>query len=140
MSQEYHHHHHHGNVVAGRIMVVAGCIFILFANWLIFKKAAMQARPSPPLELATVVSLLWFFAGASGMIARYPWTRYVTLAMLYVGSIGWFLTAVITFFSDESPLADYLKPFLIATAIYLYVSLVFTHSRHIRRLTSRAYE
>jgi hypothetical protein len=33
-----------------------------------------------------------------------------------------------------------LTPIFIATGVYLYVSLVFTHSKHIRRLTSRAYE
>ncbi|HEX4086580.1 MAG TPA: hypothetical protein VHY22_16830 [Chthoniobacteraceae bacterium] len=135
-----HHHHHHGNVIIGRMMVAAGCLLILVANGLIFKRASAHTHPMPALELVTVAMLLWFCAGVWGMFTRMPWTRYLTLTILYVGSLGWFLTGVVTFFSDDSPLAGYETSFFVATVIYLYVSLVFTHSRHIQRLTSRAYE
>ena len=50
------------------------------------------------------------------------------------------LTGVIGAATYEPALEGRLKPFFIATAIYLFVSLVLTHSKHVQRLTSRMWE
>jgi len=121
-------------------MVAAGCLLILGANFLLFREAQKTSPPLPILKLISVVSLLWMFTGAYGICTRIVWTRSVVLAILYIGSIGFFVTAVIVASSGDGPLVGHLTPVFIATAVYLYVSLVFTHSKHIRRLSSRAWE
>jgi len=132
--------HHHGSIFAGRIMVVAGCLLLLGANALVFREASAAPHPLPPLKGITLISLLWIFAGAWGICTRKGWTRYLVLIILYAGSLGYFLASVITVTTGDGPLVGRLSSIFIATAIYLYVSLVFTHSKHICRLTSRAWE
>jgi hypothetical protein len=121
-------------------MVVVGAILVLGANGLVFNEAAIPLHPLPALKGITVISLLWMFAGAWGTCARKLWARYLMLAILYVGSLGFFLTGIITLAMDDGPLLGRLQPIFIATALYLFVSLVLTHSKHVRRLTSRAWE
>lgn len=140
MSYEYGHHRHHGRVGVGRVMVMAGCLLVLVANGLVFKAAAGPPRPLTGLKVIAVISLIWIFAGAWGMCTRKSWSRYLVLTLLYAGSLGFFLTGVISASMDDAALEGRLQPIFIATAVYLYVSLVLTHSKHVRRLTSRAFE
>jgi hypothetical protein len=133
------HHRHHGSVSVGRIMVVAGCFLVLVANTLVFKEAAVPP-PLPLLKVIAVMSLVWMFAGAWSMCTRTLWARFMVLIILYAGSLGFFLAGVITMATDDGPLVGRVQSIFIATAVYLYVSLVFTHSKHVRRLTSRAWE
>jgi hypothetical protein len=136
----HHHHRHHGRVFAGRIIVAVACLFLLAVNAMLFKVAAARPHPIPALKLVAVASLLWMFTGAWGMCARQGWARVLTLMILYVGSVGYFLAGIITLTTNDGDLVGHLQPLFIATAVYLIVSLVLTHSRHVRRLTSRAYE
>lgn len=135
-----HHHHRHGVVSLGRAMVVAGCVLILIANGLVFREASAPPHPLPLLKVITVISLVWMFAGASAMCMRKVWARYLVLTILYAGSLGFFLAGIITVSTNDGVLVGRLRPIFIATAVYLYVSLVLTHSKHVRRLTSRALE
>jgi len=139
MSTE-HHHHHRGSIFVGRIMVAGGCLLVLVANALIFKDASALPSPLPVLKVIAVISLIWIFAGAWGMCTRKVWMRFMVLIILYAGSIGYFLAGIITVSTGDGPLVGRLSSIFIATAVYLYVSLVLTHSRHVHRLTSRAWE
>jgi len=132
--------HHHGNILVGRIVVAVACLLILAANALLFKDAAAPIHPFPVLEVITVISLLWMFTGAWLMCTRKSVGRFLVLIILYLGSLGFFLTGVIGAATYEPALEGRLKPFFIATAIYLFVSLVLTHSKHVQRLTSRMWE
>ena len=64
----------------------------------------------------------------------------LVLTILYSGSLGFFLAGIITESTNDGPMVDRVGCVFIATIIYLYVSLVLTHSRHVRRLTSRTWE
>ena len=130
----------HGSIVAGRLTVAAGCLLVLGANALVFKESAGPPDPLPVLKVLLTISLLWIFAGGVGMCLRMAWMRFVALTMLYVGSLCFFLAGVMTISMDDGPLKGRLQPIFIATGVYLIVSLVFTHSRDVRRLTSRAFE
>ena len=121
-------------------MVMVGCILILGANYMIFKEAAAKPNPLPPLEGVAVISFLWMFAGASGICMRLGWGRAMALTILYLGSIGFFVTIIITVCTDDGTLVGRLTPIVVATIAYTYVSLVFTHSRHVKRLTSRVWD
>jgi hypothetical protein len=131
---------HHGNIFVGRGIVVCAFLMILGANGFILKQAAAPPRPVPGLEVAAVISLIWMFTGAWALCARKNWGRGMILAILYGGTFGLFISAVITVSSADGPLTGQLEPLLIAMPVYLIASLVLTHSRHVRRLTSRAYE
>jgi hypothetical protein len=137
---QHHHRHHHGNVRIGRAVVAGGCLLVLLANGLLFREGSSRPQPLPILKLLSIVSLMWMYAGAWGMCSRMAWARALTLTILYAGSVALFLTGIITVTSGEGVMAGRLRPVWIATAIYLYVSLLLTHSKHVRRLTSRAYE
>jgi hypothetical protein len=121
------------------MMVAAGCLILLVANGLVFKEAT-AAPALPILQVITVISLLWIVAAAWGVCRRNGWMRYMLLTILYAGSIGFFLTAIITLATVDGPLVGRVGPIFIATAAYIYVSLVFTHSKHVKRLSSRAWE
>jgi hypothetical protein len=86
------HHRQHGSIFAGRIMVIVGCLLVLVANGLVFRDAAKVPPRLPLLELLTVISLIWMFAGAWGICTRRGWMRYLVLTILYIGSLGFFLT------------------------------------------------
>jgi hypothetical protein len=131
---------HHGNIFVGRGMVVSAFLAILAANGVIFKHAAAPPRPVPGLEVAAVISLIWMFTGTWALCARENWGRGMVLTILYGGTFGLFIAAIITISSAEGPLTGQLEPLLIAMPVYLVTSLILTHSRHVRRLTSRAYE
>lgn len=133
-------HRHHGSVRVGRVMVVAGCLLVLGANALVFKAASAPPRPIPTLEILTIISLVWMFAGAAGTCARLDWARFLMLTVLYMGSLGFFMAGIITVATDGGLLVGRLTPIFIATGVYLLASLVLTHSKHVRRLTSRALE
>jgi len=134
------HRHHHGNVFVGRVMVAVACLFVLGANGLVFKQAAGPPHPLPVLKVITVISLIWMFTGAWIMCARKSWGRYLVLTILYAGSLGFFLAGIATVATEDGDLVGRVQPIFIATAVYVYVSLVLTHSRHVRRLTSRTWE
>ena len=140
MSDLQHHHHRHGKVFVGRVMVVVACLLVLWVNGLVFKEAAAPPHPIPALKVITVISLIWMFTGAWGMCARQAWSRYLVLTILYAGSLGFSLAGIITLATEDGVLVGRMGPIFIAAAVYLYVSLVLTHSKHVRRLTSRAFE
>jgi hypothetical protein len=127
--------HSHGSVFAGRIMVCVACLLILSVNVYIFRQSDL-----PLLKVATVGSLVWMIAGALGMCRRKNWGRALVLTILYAGSFGFFIWAIIVLGTADTSLAGGFEPALIATVLYLIISLVLTHSKHVQRLTSRAYE
>ena len=121
-------------------MVIAGCLLILVANGLIFRDGATGPNRLPVLQVFALITLVWMYAGAYGMCIRKGWGRGLVLTVTYLGTVGAFLSAVIPLATDEGPLVGHEMPFFIAMAIYLYVSLVLTHSKHVHRLTSRVWE
>jgi len=133
-------HLRRGSVLVGRIMVAAACLLVLVANGVVFQSAASQPHPLPELQLVAVASLAWIFTGAWCMCIRKVWARGLTLSILYAGSLASFLAGVIAGATNEGPLVGHLQPLAISTAIYLFLSLVLTHSRHVRRLTSRIWD
>jgi FtsH-binding integral membrane protein len=80
------------------------------------------------------------FAGAWGMCTRKGWSRVLMLTILYVGSFGLFLTSIITLSTESAPLAGRIASIVVGGAVYMISSLVLTHSRDVKRLTSRALE
>jgi len=134
------HHRHHGSVSHGRITVVAGCVLLLVANGLIFQDAKSPVHPLPGLQIAMAISLIWIYAGAWAMCTRKYWGRYLVLTILNIASISFFLAVLVTLTTENAVLSGRLIPIIIALAIYLCVSGVLTHSRHVRRLTSRIWE
>ena len=134
------HHHHHGHVWAGRLMVAIGCVLVLGANFLIFREASLRIEPSPARRMISVITLLWMFAGAWLMCARMIWGRFLVLFILYAGSLGYFLGGVIGLTAAYPWPLLRVRIFFIASGVYLFISLVLTHSRHVRRLTSRMWE
>jgi hypothetical protein len=133
-------HHHHGNVLVGRIIVLVGCLIILGINYKLFTIASWRP-PLPAMKGLLVISMLWMFAGAGLTIGRVAVGRYMALTILYAASFGLFVTSVISNSLDDRAMAIRLRmPTFFAAAVYLIISLVFTYSRHIYRLTSRAFE
>jgi hypothetical protein len=133
-------HRHHGNIFVGRVMVVAACLLVLWVNALIFKEASAPEHPLPVLKVVTVMSLVWMFTGALGVCGRMTWGRPLMLTILYAGSFAAYIWGLIILATADRTLAGGLKATFIATVVYLIMSLVMTHSKHVRRLTSRAYE
>lgn len=122
-------------------MVGIGCLLILIANAILFRAAAVRTDPNTALKAITLISLVWMIAGAWGIGIRKQWGRAMTLTVLYAGSLGYFLTVLVILTEpQQGAVATSLVPYIIATAIYLFVSLVVTRSKHVRRLTSRAWE
>ena len=141
MAAAHRHPRHVGIVMVGRIMVGVGSLLILVANGLLFKLAATRTPSIPELKVVTLITLVWMLTGAWGMFARKVWGRAMALTVLYIGSVAGFLTIIITLTGPhEGLLYGRLYPFYIATGLYIYVSLVFTNSKHVRRLTSRTWE
>ena len=140
MNNQPHHHHQYGSVLVGRAMVGAACLLVLGANALVFKNAANPNHPNQLLETITLVSLLWIFAGAWFLCARKMWGRVLVLTILYMGCLGFFLTGIISASADETGQGGWFSSSIIAAVIYLFVSLVLTHSKHVQRLTSRMWE
>jgi hypothetical protein len=136
MSQTY---RQHGNIIAGRMIVAVACVFVLLVDSLLFKQAQREP-PQPALKGATLVSIAWLLAGAVAMCVRKVWGRTLALTILYLGSFGLFIMAVVTVATADSQLANGLKTFLISMTVYVIASLVLTHSSHVRRLTSRMFE
>jgi hypothetical protein len=134
------HHRHHGSVFVGRVIVVVACLLVLSVNALIFKQASAPQHPLPVLKVVTVMSLVWMFTGAWAVCRRMAWGRPLTLAILYAGTFAACIWGLIILATADRTLADGLQPTFIATAVYFVTSLVLTHSKHVRRLTSRAYE
>jgi hypothetical protein len=134
------HSHLHGSVPIGRIIVVVACLIILAVDLWIFKRAGAPPNPLPLLQGAVVISLLWTFAGAVGMCRRKAWARSLVLTILYATTFGLFIWGLVVLATADSTLAGGLRPTFIATPVYLIISLVLTHSKHVKRLTSRAYE
>jgi xanthine/uracil permease len=124
----------------GRITVVVVCVIVLGINAFIFKKAAERPQPLPALQASAVVSLMWMFAGAWGLYTRKNWGRVLMLAILYAGCFGLFLAWIMTLSLDSGPLQGRLAPIVLGMVIYLISSLVLTHSKDVKRLTSRALE
>jgi hypothetical protein len=133
-------HHRHGSVFVGRIIVVVACILVLGVNALIFKEACAPQHPLPVLKVVAVMTLVWMFVGAFAVCRRMAWGRPLMLTFLYAGSFAACLWGLIILATADRTLAGGLKPTFIATAVYFITSLVLTHSKHVRRLTSRAYE
>jgi hypothetical protein len=133
-------HHRHGVVRVGRIMVIAACVMLLVENGLLFREGASPEHPVEGLKVIAVLSLLWMFTGAWAMCFRKVWGRVLTLTILYLCSAGYFLAVIITVTSGSGVFVGRLRPIVIATLVYIYLSLVLTHSRHVRRLTSRTWE
>jgi hypothetical protein len=135
-----HHHRHHGSVFVGRVIVVVACLLVLGVNALIFEQASAPQHPLPVLKVVTVMTLVWMYTGAFAVCRRMPWGRPLMLTILYAGSFAACLWGLIILATADRTLAGGLKPTFIATVVYFITSLVLTHSRHVRRLTSRAYE
>ena len=131
------HHHHHGNILVGRIIVVVGCLFILVVNALVFKQAS-GLHPMPIVKVIATITLLWMYAGAWLMCTRKIWGRFLVLIILYLGSLGFFLGGATGLASSQPQ--EQVRGCFIAAAIYLFVSLVLTNSRHVHRLTSRMWD
>jgi len=132
-------YHHHGRIPVGRAIVAAACLLVVGVNAWLFAEAAAPSRPLPMLKLVVIISLVWMFAGAGLLWMRLALGRYLVLTILYAGSLGFFLAGAITECMDDAPLTGRVVPVFVAMAVYLVVSLVLTHSRHVRRLTSRAW-
>ncbi len=122
------------------MMVVAACLIMLVENGLLFKEGASPLHPVESLKVIAVLSLLWMFTGAWGIFFRKAWGRVLALTILYLCSAGYFLAVIITATSGSGVFVGRLRPIVIATLVYVYLSLVLTHSRHVRRLTSRTWE
>jgi hypothetical protein len=133
-------HRHPGKILHGRAIVAVAAVIILVADWLIFRQAIRTPFPFSGLPVAVVISVIWLIAGAVAMGMRFAWGRAMVLAILYTGAIGFFVIAIITISDADGFLAVRLKSLFGTTFIYLVVSLVLTHSKHVRRLTSRAWE
>ena len=133
-------HRHRGNVLVGRIMVVVGSVLALGADALIFKLGSLGPHPVTGLKVISVISLVWMLAGAGALCMRLAWGRYLMLIIVSLSAFGFFLTGVITLATKEGALVGKAKPIFAATAVYLLVTLVLMHSRHVRRLTSRTWE
>lgn len=136
----YGHRHIHGSVTVGRTIVAVGLLPLLWANWIIFEQALVTPYPMPGMEQMMVISVLWIIVSATALGLRKSWGRYLLLTILYASAFGFFITGVITLATGEAPLAARLKPMMIGTVFYLIVSLVLTHSKHVKRLTSRTWE
>ncbi len=143
----YRHRRHHGNAVVGRIIVAAGCLLLLAADLFVCKAAIF---PSHPLDhdaaikmhyavARFLVTLIWVYAGAIAMCLRQPWGRYLMLTIVYIGALDFFFTVVVSL-NYEHPSTGLTGPMIVATIVYVVVSLVITKSRHVRRLTSREWE
>ncbi len=91
-------------------------------------------------KVVVIISLLWMGAGAWIMCRRQGFGRVLVLTILYLGTAGFFILILLTLLSDEPPLVEGLNVESISAAVYLFTSLVLTHSKHVKRLTSRAYE
>jgi hypothetical protein len=133
-------HHRHGSVVVGRALVAVSCLLVLWVNALIFKQASDPRAPLPVLKGVAVITLLWMFAGASALCRRKAWGRTFVLTILYAGTFASFIWGIIILGTADTSLAGGVKPTFVTTGVYLYTSLVLTHSKHVRRLTSRIYE
>jgi hypothetical protein len=133
-------HRHHGNIQLGRTIVAAAALVILVADWLIYRQAISTPFPPPGLPATIIISIVWLIAGAIAMGMRHAWGRVMVLSILYIGAIGFFVIAIITISAADGPMADRLKSLFATTFVYFVVSLVLTHSKHVRRLTSRAWE
>ena len=136
----YQNRHHHGNASAGRVTVGVVCLAVLAANGLIFWKVASPEPPILWLKILTLITPPWLLAGGWYATRRAAWGRGMMLIVLYVGTAALFMAAVMTLVSENAPLRGRLGLILAAAAIYLIAGLVVTHSKDIRRLTSRAYD
>ena len=135
------HHHRHGSILVGRIFVAVACLLVLGANLMICKAATSPQFPVPAYVKARLLAgLVWLFAGALAMCMRRGWGRYMALFFVYVETFDFFLSGIVAFNSAEIVPPGMIKAYFIGTAVYLYVALVLTHSKHVQRLTSRAYE
>jgi len=136
-----HRRHRHGNIRVGRVMVAAGCLIVAAANGWISWQASRPPDPGKALEILMLITLPWIFAGAWGMVTRQNWGRVMMLAILYVGSLAFFLeTMTMLTLNSGAPQSSHIRPMIVGLAAYLIVSLFLTHSKHVRRLTSRALE
>jgi hypothetical protein len=133
-------HRHHGNVFVGRVILGVACLLVLSVNALIFQQASAPQHPLPVLKVVMVMSLVWMFTGAWAVGRRLTWGRPLMLAILYASALASGVWGLIILATADRTLAGGLKPTFIATAVYFVTSLVLTHSKHVRRLTSRAYE
>jgi hypothetical protein len=133
-------HWRNGNIALGRIMVIVVCLLVLWVDTAIFKQASAPAYPLPALKGAVAVSVLWLLTGAAGTCLRRGWARPMMLTVLYLGSIGSFVWAIIVLGVADRTLAGGFKPTFFAGVVYLIASLVLTNSKHVRRLTSRMFE
>lgn len=133
-------HHHHGNIVLGRITVAVAIVFVLAADWLICRQENRTPFPVAGIQITIIISVIWLVAGAIAVGMRYAWGRAMVLTILYSGAFGFFVTAIITVGDADGRLAVRLIPLLATTSIYLVFGLILTHSKHVKRLTSRAWE
>ena len=135
-----HHRHRHGNPFVGRIIVAVGCLFLLGADLIICKAATRPGTQPDKLSIAIIfLVLVWVYAGAIATCARKVWGRFLMLTLIYIGTLNFFLSIAILLNSHVVP-KDYVKALIFGTVIYLIVSLVLTHSKDVRRLTSRVWE
>jgi len=121
-------------------MVAAVVFFILGTDWLIYRQGTRTPFPVAGFQVAIIISIAWFVAGAVAMGMRHVWGRVMVLAILYGGAIGFFVTAIITVGAADGQVAVRLKPLSFAILIYFVAALVVANSRHVRRLTSRVWE
>jgi len=134
------HRHRHGNPFLGRIIVVVACLFLLGADLIISKAATHPGTQPDKLGIAIIfLVLVWVYAGAIATCVRKIWGRFLMLTLIYIGTLNFFVYIVIQLNSHVIP-KDYVKALIFGTVIYLIVSLVLTHSKDVRRLTSRVWE
>ena len=136
----YSSRHHHGDIRVGRIIIAVALLPILAVNWLIFRHDAATPYPVPGMQLAMIIGGLWFVAGAIANGARKAWGHTFILTILYLGMFAFFITVVVVIANAAGPIAPQLKAMIIGITVYLIVTLVLSHSRHVRRLTSRVWE
>ena len=143
MSQSPHHHHrhHHGNAKVGRIIVAVGCL-ILLADALYTCKVTVELgdKMTSMTNVSAFVVLIWVYTGAGAMCMRKMWGRFLVLTILYIETLSTFVQGIVAVNDTEGQWALIAKTLFMNSAIYLVVSLVFTHSRHIKRITSRTWE
>ena len=130
----------HGNIVVGRVIIAVACLLVVCVNVLMFKRSVAPPEQLRLLKGLMVISFIWIFTGAWAMCTRRNWGRPLVLTIFYAKTFIYFVLVIIILGAADLTLAGGLKPTFIGMVVYFITSLVLTHSKHVRRLTSRAYE
>jgi hypothetical protein len=121
-------------------MVIVAALIVLAVNAFIYKHALAFPYEPPTMQIAMVIGVVWVVAGSWGICNRKPWGRALVLTILYVGAFWYFITTIIVVADANGPVKNRLAPMVLGTAVYLIIGLILTHSKHVRRLTSRTWE